>query len=214
MSLKPFTGDWSASSASFPDEKKMERRNLFVLAVLVLMLIILSVVFFTSASKDKIKRGRRDTPVGDAVVAAENLEKMTVTLFFLSENDTLLHPEEREIIDDPGLNTRARRVVQELLNGSQNGLLSPFPPETKLRELHITEGGTAYVDFTREIQENHLFGSSADIATVYCIVNSLTHNFEIIKKVFILIDGGEKETLGGHIDLSRPFVPRMDLIAQ
>ena len=72
----------------------------------------------------------------------------------------------------------------------------------------------AYVDFSKEIQEKHLRGSSAEMATVFSIVNSLAYNFKSIKKVFILIDGVEKETLGGHISLSHPFLPQYDLVAE
>jgi hypothetical protein len=32
--------------------------------------------------------------------------------------------------------------------------------------------------------------------------------------VGILVDGGERETLGGHIDLSRPLVPQYALVAK
>jgi hypothetical protein len=34
-----------------------------------------------------------------------------------------------------------------------------------------------------------------------------------VKKVFILIDGGERKTLGGHIDLTQAFLPQYDIVA-
>jgi len=192
----------------------MEKKGLIVLIVLALMLILFSAVFFISSSRGKTKQKDKVSYLGDTTAVSVDLEKISVTIYFISENDGLLYPEERDIFDDHQLDIRARQVIYELLKGSLNGLVTPFPEETKLRELYVTEEGTAYVDFTREIKENHLYGSSADISTVYCVVNSLTQNFEEIKKVFILIDGSEKETLGGHIDLSRPFVPRKDLIVR
>jgi hypothetical protein len=51
------------------------------------------------------------------------------------------------------------------------------------------------------------------MGTVFAVVNTLTYNFKSIKRVFILIDGSEKETLAGHIDLSRPLLPRYDLVS-
>jgi germination protein M len=192
----------------------MEKRYLIILAALVSVLALLMVVFFSSAGRGHFNRKERGAYLGDSGSHLSDRDMIPVTVFFVSEKDGLLYPEEREIFDASHINTLARQVIQELLKGSLNGLISPFPPETKLRELYVTEEGTAYVDFTKEIKENHLNGSTADISTVYCIVNSLTQNFESIRNVFILIDGGEKETLGGHIDLSRPFVPRKDLIAR
>ena len=72
----------------------------------------------------------------------------------------------------------------------------------------------AYVDFSREIMDKHLSGSSAEMITIYSIVNSLSYNLKPIKKVFILIDGGEKKTLGGHIDLTSAFQPIYDIVAK
>ena len=143
----------------------------------------------------------------------EVLETKTVSLFFPSEGDELLHPEEREIPAYASVALQARRTIEELILGPEGNLINPIPPETKLRELYITSRGDAFVDFSREIRENHPFGSAADIATVYSIVHSLTDNFQEVKRVYILVDGGERDTLGGHIDLRRPFLPRPDLIA-
>ena len=109
---------------------------------------------------------------------------------------------------------QAKQTIEELIKGSQKGYISPFPPEAKLRELYVTEEGVAYVDFSKDIVEKHLSGSSAEISTIFSVVNSLAYNFDDIEKVFILIEGRERETLGGHINLSRPFLPLYDLIAQ
>ena len=133
---------------------------------------------------------------------------------FPSEHDSLLHREVREIMPESSLALQAKRIISELLSGSQRGFLSPIPPETRLRELYITKVGVAYVDFSREIMDKHLSGSSAEMSTIYSIVNSLSYNLKPIRKVFILIDGGEKRTLGGHIDLTSPFQPVYDIVAK
>jgi hypothetical protein len=83
-----------------------------------------------------------------------------------------------------------------------------------LRQVFVTREGVAYVDFSREFVDKHPSGSAAEIATIYAIVNSLTFNFKTIKRVFILVDGNERETLGGHINLTRSFLPQMSLVAK
>ncbi|MFC2169132.1 GerMN domain-containing protein [Acidobacteriota bacterium] len=189
----------------------MEENKLFFLGALAVLLIILAIIFFKSGGQEKIK----DIP---STIPAESLstepqEGQKIVLFFLSEQDTLLHAEEREIVGSPSVANQAKQTIEELIRGSRNGNISPFSPEIKLRELLVTPGGIAYVDFPKEFHDKHLSGSSAEIATVFSIVNSLTYNFKSIKKVFILIEGGERETLRGHIDLSKPFLPRYNLIA-
>lgn len=185
-----------------------------LLGVLLLLLIVLVIVFFRSGGEEKIEKPPVSPPSEPDVTPTEPQETKKITLFFLSEEDTFLHPEEREISTGSSVVQQAMQTVEELIKGSQNGYVSPFPPETKLRELFISGEGIAYVDFTRQILEKHPAGSSAEISTIFSIVNSLAYNFRSIKKVFILIEGGEKETLGGHINISQPFSPQYNLIAK
>ena len=61
---------------------------------------------------------------------------------------------------------------------------------------------------------NQPSGSSEELAAVYSVVNTLAYNFKPIKKVFILVEGGERETLGGHVNLGEAFLPQFSLDAQ
>ena len=192
----------------------MDTKKVLILVFLFVLLIILVALFFNRGGEEKIKPGPEATSLPLDVEPGEDVELKKITLFFPSEGDSLLHPEEREIVASPSLVKEAKQTILALLEGSKNGYLSPFPPETRLREIYFTTEGIAYVDFSREIKDKHISGSTAEMATVFSVVNSLTYNFKSIKKVFILIEGGEKETLGGHINLSRPFLPKYDLIAE
>lgn len=192
----------------------MELKKIILLGVLFIILIVMSLIFFLSDGEEEIIPAQKLAASSLEPQESGQIETEIVSLFFLSEEDGLLHPEEREIIVSPSLHIKARMIIEELINGSQNGLISPFPPETELREFFLSTEGTAYVDFSRSFQVDHPSGASAEIATVYSVVNTLIFNIDTIKKVFILIDGGEKETLSGHIDLTRPFVPKFDLIVE
>jgi len=191
----------------------MDTKRLVLLGILAITVIILALVFFRSGGEEKIKQLPVDLPKELEPSEEQPLQSKTITLFFLSEEDELLHPEEREILDNPSMARLASQTIEELLKGSRNGSPSSFPDETKLRELFVTREGIAYVDFSGEISNAHISGSSAEISTVFTVVNSLTYNFKSIKRVFILIEGIERETLAGHIDLSRPLLPRYDLVA-
>lgn len=192
----------------------MEQKKLAILGSFFILFVVLVVLFIKSGGEERLDLL---SPISFLEIDSSSDEpKKTkkIVLYFPSEKDTLLHPEERVIIDSPSVIRMAIQTIQELLLGSKNGFLLPFPAETKLRGLFITTEGIAYIDFSRDLQKNHVSGSSAEIASIYSIVNSLTYNFESIKRVFILIEGGEKETFGGHINLSRPFLPRYDLISK
>ena len=191
----------------------MNAKRIALLVVLLTILAILVVIFFRSDVMEKIKLPTETPPPVLEPFPPGPVQTRKIVLFFLSEADTLLHPEEREITASSSIVRQAKQAVEELIRGSERGYISPFPPETKLRELFLTRDGVAYVDFSEEIVEKHLSGSSAEISTIFSVVNSLAYNFKTIKKVFILIEGQERETLGGHINLSRPFLPLYDLIA-
>lgn len=187
-------------------------RWLIVIFLLIIVAIVI-IAFFRSGGGEIIRQAKKDdSQPRPAQESPLKTEFKTVTLFFLSEDDGLLHREEREIQADSSTVREAERLIAELLKGSQKGLVSTIPPETKLRQLFITREGVAYVDFSKEIAEKHPSGSSAEVATVYSIVNSLAHNFRSVKTVFILVEGQERDTLGGHVSLNRPFLPLYSLV--
>jgi germination protein M len=185
--------------------------TLFGLSILVVL--VLAAVLFRGEGGEKVKATVETPPREGEPEPAPAREAKTVRLFFLSENDSLLHSEPREIFAGSTVE-EAEQAVRELIRGSDKGYISPLPPETKLRQLFVTKDGVAYVDFSREVMEKHPSGSSAELATVYAVVNTLAFNFNPIKKVFFLVEGGERETLGGHINLSQPFVPLYSLNAK
>jgi spore germination protein GerM len=192
----------------------MDKKKLILLAALLSLFVVLVVVYINLGGAEKPRAAQPVSPIPDDPESTESRELQTVVLFFPSEQDGLLHQEEREIIPEVSISLQAKRIISELLSGSRLGFLSPIPPGTRLRELYITEEGVAYVDFSREIMDKHLSGSSAEISTIYSIVNSLAYNLEPIKKVFILVDGGEKKTLSGHIDMTSPFQPIYDIVSE
>jgi hypothetical protein len=71
--------------------------------------------------------------------------------------------------------------------------------------LEIAEGGLLRVNFDGALSKDHPGGSSAEMMTIYSIVNSLTLNFPQVKRVQILIDGKAVESIAGHISLKRPI---------
>jgi spore germination protein GerM len=192
----------------------MTKKKWLVLAGLVMVLAGLILIFFLSGSGEKTGSETESPSPTAPSTPGETAGTRKVTLFFLSEDDDFLHPEEREVPAGPFLPDDLETVVVELIKGSVKDLLPPFPPETRVRQIFVTKDGTAYVDLTKEVTENFAYGSSSEMAAVYALVDTLAFNFKSIKRVSLLIEGGERETLGGHIDLSRPLSPKYSLIAK
>ncbi len=187
-----------------------------VLSLLGLALVVLAVVFFTGGGGEKVKRFiDANTPKPDAGAASRPpAETRTVTLFFVSDDDDLLHKETRTIAAGPTESDEAERVLAELVRGSEEGLASPLPPQTRVRQVFIAKDGTATVDLSRDVAEGYAYGSTSELAAVYAVVNTLVYNFKPVKKVVLLVEGAERETLGGHVDLTRAFIPDYSLVAR
>lgn len=189
-------------------------KQALVLGGLTVVLLILVIVFFTGGREERIERVA-DTDVPPVAEAPEPEPAMrAVTLFFVADGDDLLHKEVREIAAGPNEADEAERALAELIRGSEEGLVSPLPSGTRVRQVFIGGDGLATVDFSREIADSLSYGSTSELAAVYAVVNTLASNFDSVKKVLLLVEGAERETLGGHVDLSRAFFPDLTLVAR
>ena len=151
--------------------------------------------------------------------AEKELEKKTapqgrkiVTLYFSGEKGEYLTGEKREIPNKGDAQEEAKEVIQELIKGPKGKLIRTLPPRTKLLAVEIDERGVAKVNFDKALSRDHPGGSSAEIMTVYSIVNSLALNFPQIKGVQILIEGERGGSITGHLVLDRPISSKADLI--
>jgi spore germination protein GerM len=142
-------------------------------------------------------------PTGGAV------RKITATLFYVSEDGMHLTPMQREVPFAAATADQARAIVEAQL-ASAPPLVSAIPPNTKLRAVFMTERGDAFVDLSGEVSSRHSGGSLDEIFTVYTIVDALTVNLPAIKRVQILVDGKEVDTLAGHVDLRHPLAKSLD----
>ncbi|MFQ5848841.1 MAG: GerMN domain-containing protein [Candidatus Methylomirabilales bacterium] len=134
-----------------------------------------------------------------------------VRLFFADSSADKLQEEERTISRAASFVEEAKRTVAELIKGPQGDLSPTIPSGVGLRQIYIDGRGTAYVDFTRDLQTNHPGGSDGELLTIYSIVDTLTANFDEIQRVKILVEGAEILTLAGHIDTRQAFRPRYSL---
>jgi hypothetical protein len=137
--------------------------------------------------------------------AAEG-NRLKVFIFYQSSTRNLLVPEENEIFRTERLSDQVKQVIELLARGpAGEGAVSALPPGTRLRSLFFPEDGLAVADFNGAMSRAHPGGVWGERATVYAVVDSLTFNFPSIRRVKIMVEGREVETLAGHLSLDRPF---------
>jgi len=139
-------------------------------------------------------------------------EKKEVTLYFSDQEGEYLVGEKRRILKRKDVEEEAEETILELIRGPRGKLIRTLPPQTKLVTLKIDEKGVARVNFDKTLSKDHPGGSSAEIMSIYSIVNSLTLNFLQIKRVQILIEGETGESIAGHLILDQPISSKTDLI--
>lgn len=144
---------------------------------------------------------------------SEAERRINVKLYFEAPDRPGLAMEERSVPFAPDLSGQVRVVVEELIRGSEHGLVPTLSPSTRVLDVFVTARGVAYVDLSKEVAEALPGGSGAERLTVYSVVNSVTTNFPAIKRVQIVVDDRPTPTLAGHVDLTRPLPPDMTLLA-
>jgi len=136
---------------------------------------------------------------------APAVETIRVTLFFPDQNGQFLHPEERDIPKPPGGTAFLRALFEALQKGPQHeGLMGAVPEKMHLRNAFLLPEGQAVLDLA--VDAGLAFGSDEELAIVASLVDTTLQNVAETSRVRILVNGEPAETLGGHVDLTRPLL--------
>lgn len=137
-----------------------------------------------------------------------------VKLCFPSQDSDYLIVESQKIARMATPVEQAKLIIEALIKGPKSvNLVSAISEGTHLRGLEL-KNNCAYVDFSQELIDNHPGGSSAEVMTIFEIVNTLILNLKEIKRVQILVEGKMIETIAGHIDTSGSFRLKYSLLRE
>jgi hypothetical protein len=187
-------------------KKQKKTKRVFLLSLISLAIVGFLVFFFVTLFNYLYP------PTADKNTGARKKEKQVVALYFSDVNERFLTVEKRYIVKEKASGAQAKELVKALLDGSKTGLVNTFPEKTELQSVRIERDQTAYVSFGKNLLKLHPGGSASEMATVYSLTHTLTINIPEVKRVKILVDGKEVESIRGHIDTRRPFIPNQELI--
>jgi len=172
-------------------------------------------MFFINMFLKQPDSDRPDLDIFDKETITKSLQRpdrQVIHLYFAEKDNSFLIAEERSLFLSSDPAEAGKQIIEALIKGPGKGLMRTIPGAAKLRALYVTQDGTAYVDLSVAVKEQHPGGVKSELLTIYSIVNSLILNISEINAVKMLIDGSESLTLAGHIDLSSPFYANMLLI--
>ena len=140
------------------------------------------------------------------VVEGREPKKEMVPIYWLSEEDP------RQLVGvqtslplgaDPA--ERARVALESLITGAPTPEQRPLPFETSLLAFYLLDDGTAVADFSDALSHRLPSGISTEQLALDAILRTLHAAVPQVRRLRILIEGQEAETLAGHVDLSSAF---------
>jgi spore germination protein GerM len=167
-----------------------------------------------TAGLERLARPESPAAPGVARVDESGTAHITATLFYATEEGESLIGVRREVILAEGVVAQGREILAAQLQPAPAPYISAIPAGTTLRAFYATDRGDAFVDLSRDVSTAHTGGSLAELLTVHAIVNAVTENLPAIKRVQILIDGREVDTIAGHVDIRRPLIRDLSLVRE
>jgi spore germination protein GerM len=161
--------------------------------------------------------GRRPAGSGPAAAApaAQPGERVSFQIYFPADGGGLrAEPRELEVTESP--KDRIRKILAALLAGPKvAGAARAFPEDVVVGGVLLSRTGIAYIDLRwPNHDEPPASGSTEEIQRVYSVVDSVALNVPQASRVVLLWNGVQRETLSGHLDLSRPLAPDPSLAAR
>jgi hypothetical protein len=126
-----------------------------------------------------------------------------VTLYVAYDDSESLRPQLARIPLPTGRQERAEELLRALLN-IYLGKSSPhvLVPGSEVRDVYLVDPGLAVIDLNAAFADGHRSGVLIEELTVASLVETLSANVSGITRAKILVDGKERDTLAGHLDLT------------
>jgi hypothetical protein len=153
----------------------------------------------------KLSEGGSQSPVQPAF----RNEPLTATVYYPANG--MLLAGTASVMRKPDTQAQAREILAAVLSDQRAAQTAVFR-DIRLRAFYLDGKGTAYIDLIPFQQRNISASAWEEFLALAAMVNTVMQNFDEIKQVRFLMDGSDAQTLAGHIDLSRAYTKRMDLI--
>ncbi len=191
-------------------------KKLHYLLLLVLAMMLLCAAGCSDDKNNSAGVGDKATIAADKGSAPDALQdkdknktgngKLTIKVYYPDEQGLKLCAVQKTV--KLSSEDKYTAALKALLDGTkEKGLTTIIPKQAKIKSVKV-QGDTAFVDFDQNLTKKFIGGSTGEEMLVGSIVNTLTE-FSEIKKVQLLVEGKQIESISGHLDLTKP-VERME----
>jgi hypothetical protein len=129
-----------------------------------------------------------------------------VTLYLADEESGALRGQAARIPLPSGRQQRAQELLRAVVSSYlQKNSRHPLATGAEVRDVYIVDPGLAVIDLNSAFADGHRSGVLVEELTIASLIQTLTGNIPGINRVKILVDGKERPSLAGHVDLTNAF---------
>ena len=174
-----------------------------IIAVAVLGIMALGMSVYVWRMRGRVVRTEASTPNTQPVARPAAGPSEQVTLYVAYDEGGMLRPQAARIPLPSGRQERAEELLRALVD-IYLGKSSPHVLGTgsEIRGVYLADPGLAVIDLNAAFANGHRSGVLVEELTLTSMVATLCANIPAITRVKILVDGKERESLAGHVDLT------------
>jgi hypothetical protein len=178
----------------------------FFISLSVLLIAVLGMSLYAWHMRGRVAAGPTASIDTRPVVPPVAGPTEQVTLFVAYDDTGVLHAQAARIPLPSVRQQRAEELLRALLAlYLDKSSPHPIPQGSDVRSVYLVDPGLAVIDINAAFADGHRSGVLEEELTVASLIQTLSANLPGILKVKILVEGKERETLAGHVDLSGFF---------
>ena len=176
-------------------------RHFQITAALLLLAILLSGIYIIRLRHREEAALQQKLQAAPATpILAGKQERIRVLVAY--DDDQALRWRDTEVFMPADRSLRARAALRAVLaQYLQPPSPHPLGKGADIRTVYLINNDTAIVDTTAQFADAHPPGILLEEFTITSLIETLTANVPGVTKVKFLVNGQERETLAGHVDL-------------
>ena len=176
-------------------------RNVQITLVLLLFIVLGSGIYILQLhrrTEENLRRASDNQPIAPPVAGANAAIKLIVAY----DEDGVFRTRELSIILPSDPSARAREILGSLI-AHYVAKPSPHPlaEGSAVSNVFIVNDKLAVIDLNEALADGHRSGIMVEDFTVISLIDTLFSNLPQLERVKILVNGKERQTLAGHVDL-------------
>lgn len=170
------------------------------IAVLLAAVLLSGIVLIKLEQREKSKSEAAE--IVPAALAAEGKPEQ-IRILVAYDDDRALRWRETESVMPQDRALRAEEVLRAVLaQYTQSPSPHPLSRSANIKEVFLAGDNTLLVNTNTAFADNHPSGIITEELTIASLIETISANVPGIERVKFLVDGKERETLAGHLDLA------------